>query len=136
MRSSLVSDRGVWLRFGMARSSWHTAAWDFFARLHIDPLSLVIPIGSLVDGLHFRKDERVAAEAVWAFPLHVGRKNHFVSATTCRQRAPRDAGRPVCSPRAQGLRSPAGCNRVAPASRRVPGCLPSMPPDDRFEPRR
>src|SRR6266404_8032184 len=77
MRSSLVTDRGVRLWFVMARGSWHTGAWDIFARLHIDTLPLIIPIGSLVDGLHFRQRERNAAEAVWAFPLHVGGKNHF-----------------------------------------------------------
>src|ERR1700675_3308377 len=77
MRSSLVTDRGVWLWFVMARGGWHTAAWDFFARLHIDTLPLIIPIGFLVDGFHFRQRERNAAEVVWAFPLHVGGKNHF-----------------------------------------------------------
>src|ERR1700730_12692041 len=76
MRSSQVTYRGVLLWFVMARSSWHTAL-ELFARPHIDPLSLIIPIRSLVDGLHFRQRERNAAEAVWAFPLHVGGKNHF-----------------------------------------------------------
>src|SRR6266704_1830765 len=78
MRSSQVTDRGVWLWFVMARGSWHAAARDFFARLHIDTLSLIIPIGSLVDGPHFRQRERNAAEAVRALPLHLGRADHFV----------------------------------------------------------
>src|SRR5258708_33164535 len=68
---------GVWLWPVGGRSRWHTAALRLFARLHIDAFSLIVPIGSLVDGLHFRQRERNAAEAVWAFPLHVGGKNHF-----------------------------------------------------------
>ena len=77
MRSSQVTDRDVWFRFGVARSSWHRTVELFFTRPHIDTLSLIIPIGSLVDGFHFRQRERNAAEAVRAFPLHVGCKNHL-----------------------------------------------------------
>src|SRR5262249_38683747 len=45
----------------------------------VDPLTLVVPIGSLVDGLHFRKHEFVAFELKRAFPLHFGRADHIVA---------------------------------------------------------
>src|SRR3981081_2626977 len=77
MRSSQVPYRGVWLWFALARSNCRPAARELFARPHIEPLSLIIPIRSLVDGLHFRQRERDAAEAVRVVPLHIGSKNHF-----------------------------------------------------------
>ena len=62
-----------------ASKSARDGACRFIGRLHVDPLALVIPIGGLVDGFHFRKRKFVAFEPERAFPLHVGRENHVAS---------------------------------------------------------
>src|ERR1700730_14051004 len=134
MRSSLVIDRSVWLRFVMARSGSDTAQ-GFIPRLHIHPLSLIIPIGSLVDSLHFRQSERNAAKAVWAFPLHLGRADHFVVLRTVLRRCGATQFNQLICEKFK-------CFAVLPVivdeclfCREISGCLPSTPPDDCFKPR-